>query len=156
MNHLKIHAYIPEADGLEEEESHSIDEYSESEKVKKKKQVGRRKKKEIKEEYDSFEGKLFKIVVLCIRLFWDPTYFSGASSSKGYTYIEENSKYIDQMQGEDKGDGFEYLQNEQEYEEEIIRYPVTDPKKPFVCQHCGVGKYFLDREGLFKICNYIS
>lgn len=58
MNHLKIHAYIPEADGIEEEEIQSLEEYSESEKVKKKKQVGRRKKKEIKEEYDHFEGTL--------------------------------------------------------------------------------------------------
>lgn len=45
------------------------------------------------------------------------------------------------MQNENKDDSFEYLQEHQEEEEEeIIRYPVTDPKKPFVCQHCGVGK----------------
>lgn len=23
--------------------------------------------------------------------------------------------------------------------QEVERYPITDPKKPFVCQHCGVG-----------------
>lgn len=57
MNHLKIHAYIPETDRIEEEEIQSLEEYSEPEKTKKKKQVGRRKKKEIKEEYDNYEGK---------------------------------------------------------------------------------------------------
>lgn len=56
MNHLKIHAYIPEADGIEEEEMQSMEEFSEPEK-KKKKQVGRRRKKEIKEEYETYEGK---------------------------------------------------------------------------------------------------
>lgn len=57
MNHLKIHAYIPETDRIEEEDIQSLEEYSEPEKTKKKKQVGRRKKKEIKEEYDHYEGK---------------------------------------------------------------------------------------------------
>lgn len=56
MNHLKIHAFIPDSDGNQEEEVHTMDEYVEPEKVKKKKQVSRRKKKEIKEEYDHFEG----------------------------------------------------------------------------------------------------
>lgn len=56
MNHLKIHAYIPEGDGMEEEEIQSMEEFSEPEK-KKKKQVGRRRKKEIKEEYETYEGK---------------------------------------------------------------------------------------------------
>lgn len=55
MNHLKIHAYIPDADGMEEEEIQSLEEYSEPEK-RKKKQVGRRRKKDIKEEYESYEG----------------------------------------------------------------------------------------------------
>lgn len=44
------------------------------------------------------------------------------------------------MQNESKEDSFEYLHDDQQ-EEEIIRYPITDPKKPFVCQHCGVGRY---------------
>lgn len=57
MNHLKIHAYIPEGDGMEEEDLHSMEEYSEPEKGKKKKQVGRRRKKDIKEEYEPYEGK---------------------------------------------------------------------------------------------------
>lgn len=42
------------------------------------------------------------------------------------------------MQNDVKDDSFEYLQEDQG--EEIIRYPITDPKKPFVCQHCGVGE----------------
>lgn len=61
MNHLKIHAYIPEDESIEEEENQSMEEYSEPERAKKKKQAGRRKKREIKEEYDSFEGKCYFI-----------------------------------------------------------------------------------------------
>lgn len=60
MNHLKIHAYIPEGDGIEEEDIQSMEEYSEPEKGKKKKQVGRRRKKLIKEEYESYESKILK------------------------------------------------------------------------------------------------
>lgn len=67
------------------------------------------------------------------------SFFPGASSSKDYTYIEHEQKFIEHIQNENKDDSFEYLQSE-DHEEEIIRYPVTDPKKPFVCQHCGVGR----------------
>lgn len=55
-----------------------------------------------------------------------------ASSSNHFDYQEEPSeiKYID-------GD----VENNTDYltTQEDAKYPVTDPKKPFVCQHCGVG-----------------
>lgn len=54
--------------------------------------------------------------------------------------MEDEHKYIDDMQDDSKEDeNFEYLPSDQQ-DQEIILYPVTDPKKPFVCQHCGVGK----------------
>lgn len=60
MNHLKSHAYIPESDGLiEEDDLQSLEEYSESEKVKKKKLVGRKKRREIKDEYITYDGNDF-------------------------------------------------------------------------------------------------
>lgn len=60
MNHLKIHAYIPEADGLEEEDVQPLDDSLDVDKVRKRAKPGpkRRKKAKVKEEreYDSYEG----------------------------------------------------------------------------------------------------
>lgn len=58
MNHLKIHAYIPEADGLEEEDMQALEDSSDAEKARKRGKVTqkKRRKNKVKEEYDSFEG----------------------------------------------------------------------------------------------------
>lgn len=52
--------------------------------------------------------------------------------------MEEDQKYIDQ--NEKQEDSYEYYEDGQSVQE-IIRYPIVDPKKPFVCQDCGVGKF---------------
>ncbi|XP_057664543.1 zinc finger protein 420-like [Diorhabda carinulata] len=121
MNHLKIHAYIPDADGLEEQNIQQMDEMDDNtDKKKKTKQI--KKKKKIKEEYDQYEDDL------------------GASSSRGYNYVEEDVKLMEQMSNNIKHD-YDYIHEEEEEVQQPSesRYPVTDPRKPFVCQHCGVG-----------------
>lgn len=46
-------------------------------------------------------------------------------------------KLMEQMSNNVKHD-YNYIQEEDQQPIET-RYPVTDPRKPFVCQHCGVG-----------------
>ncbi|XP_018562296.1 zinc finger protein 33A [Anoplophora glabripennis] len=120
MNHLKIHAYIPEADGLEEEDMQALEDSSDAEKARKRGKAPqkRRRKNKVKEEYDSFEG--------------DDTV---ASSSRSYNYVDEDMKLMEQMENNSKAEYTEYIPEEQTE----MRYPVTDPRKPFVCQHCGIG-----------------
>ncbi|CAH1115484.1 unnamed protein product [Psylliodes chrysocephalus] len=118
MNHLKIHAYIPEGDGLDDEDIQTTDDFVE-EKKKKGKPVGKKRKKKIKEEFvESYED-------------------LGASSSRTYNYVDEDMKLMEQMSNNVKHD-YNYIQEEDQQPIET-RYPVTDPRKPFVCQHCGVG-----------------
>ncbi|KAG5867641.1 hypothetical protein JTB14_006717 [Gonioctena quinquepunctata] len=119
MNHLKIHAYIPETDGVEEEEIQTMEEFS-SDKKKKPKSATKRRKKKIKEEFEQFEEDE-----------------AGASSSRSYAYVEEDVKLVEQMH-DNVQDSYEYEQQEEEQPVEN-RYPITDPRKPFVCQHCGVA-----------------
>ncbi|KAJ8968335.1 hypothetical protein NQ314_002351 [Rhamnusium bicolor] len=123
MNHLKIHAYIPEADGLEEEDVQPLDDSLDVEKLRKRAKPApkRRKKAKVKEEreYDSYEG--------------DDT---AASSSRSYNYVDEDMKLMEQMENNVKADYSEYIPEDHTPE---VRYPITDPRKPFVCQHCGVG-----------------
>ncbi|KAJ8984933.1 hypothetical protein NQ317_012183 [Molorchus minor] len=120
MNHLKIHAYIPEGDGLEEE-AQQLDDSMGLEKVRKRGKPGpkRRRKGKIKEEREFEET------------YEDDT---GASSSRHYNYVTEDIKMMEHEHV--KSDYSEYLPEEEPAE---VRYPITDPKKPFVCQHCGVG-----------------
>ncbi|KAJ3642858.1 hypothetical protein Zmor_025607 [Zophobas morio] len=120
MNHLKIHAYIPETDGLEEEDVQQLDE-SDGEKRSKRKQFPKRKKNRIKEEYDSYEGD------------------EAASSSRSYNYVDEDMRLMEAMENNVKGDYADYGDYMAENQPVEVRYPITDPRKPFVCQHCGVG-----------------
>ncbi|XP_028130240.1 zinc finger protein 569 isoform X1 [Diabrotica virgifera virgifera] len=120
MNHLKTHAYIPEVDGLEDENAQTVDELDDSGEKKKKKQLVKKKKKKVKEEYDQFEDNI------------------AASSSRTFNYVEEDVKMMEQMTNNIKQD-YDYIPQEEIQQPTEIRYPVRDPKKPFVCQHCGVG-----------------
>lgn len=43
---------------------------------------------------------------------------------------------MEQMENNSKSEYAEYIPEDQTTE---TRYPVTDPRKPFVCQHCGIG-----------------
>lgn len=120
MNHLKIHAYIPDATTFEEEEVQiPLDDEFDATRKRQKPSVfiKKRKKTKIKEEVDSADG--------------DET---GASSSRTYSYVDEDMRLMEAM-ANNKTEYAEYLQNSQGE----TRYPVTDPNKPFVCQHCGVG-----------------
>ncbi|GJQ87811.1 hypothetical protein Trydic_g18662 [Trypoxylus dichotomus] len=117
INHLKIHAYVPETDNMEEE----TQEDSDYEKHKRPKPfLKKRKKNKIKEEYpDSPDGK-------------------AASSSRSYDYVDEDMRLMEAMESSVKADYADYLPQENHPVLEP-RYPITDPRKPFVCQHCGVG-----------------
>lgn len=119
MNHLKIHAYVPETETFEEEQ---IGEDSDGEKIVRRrlKPVIRKKKTKlkIKEEYmDIFETADEKPIK--------------------YNYAEEDMRMMEEMENNVRTDFHEYLPSNSGMREQ--RYPVTDPKKPFVCQHCGVG-----------------
>lgn len=117
INHLKIHAYVPETDNMEEETQDDSD----YEKHKRSKPFVKKRKKKIKEEYpDSPEGK-------------------AASSSRSYDYVDEDMRLMEAMEGTVKADYTDYLPQENHPVMTEPRYPITDPRKPFVCQHCGVG-----------------
>ncbi|KAF5272103.1 hypothetical protein FQA39_LY01186 [Lamprigera yunnana] len=57
------------------------------------------------------------------------------SSSRSYNYIDDDVKLIDDVDGKDYSD---YLPQEN-HPITQPRFPISDPRKPFVCQHCGVG-----------------
>ncbi|XP_022909616.1 zinc finger protein 569 [Onthophagus taurus] len=118
MNHLKIHAYVPE--NVENVDEETPDE-SDYEKQKRPKPfLKKRKKPKVKEEFDdSPEGK-------------------GASSSRSYDYVDEDMRLMEAMEENVKSDYVDYLPQENHPVTEP-RYPISDPRKPFVCQHCGVG-----------------
>lgn len=122
MNHLKIHAYVPETDNIEEELQEM--EESEYEKVRKRpKSYIKKKKKKIKEEFvENYEIDEQKL----------------ASSSRSYDYVSEDMRLMEAMENNTRSDYSDYLSQENHAITEP-RYPITDPKKPFVCQHCGVG-----------------
>ncbi|XP_060527887.1 zinc finger protein 16 [Cylas formicarius] len=111
MNHLKTHAYIPDAEVLEEEEELSANDNDFDKARKKQKSLGKRKRKKSLKDFEIYEA-------------------SGAvaSSSNSYNYNEDIGLI------EEVPNSSDYLGTQ----EEEIRYPITDPKKPFVCQHCGV------------------
>lgn len=57
MNHLKIHAYIPEADGLDEDDVQALEESSDPERARRKgKGQQRRRRRKVKDEFDPYNG----------------------------------------------------------------------------------------------------
>lgn len=69
--------------------------------------------------------------------------------------MEDDHKFIDHLENDKQEESiFQYLPVEHS-EEEINRYPVTDPKKPFVCQHCGVGKLCVSQFYVFYLFNFV-
>lgn len=126
MNHLKIHAYIPETDGLDEEDVQPLDE-SDGEKMPRRRskpfQSKKRKLHKVKEEYQqSFEADE-----------------NVASSSRSYNYVDEDMRLMEAMENNVKHDYADYQEYVNENQSMEVRYPITDSRKPFVCQHCGVG-----------------
>ena len=115
--HLKTHASDPDIN-LEDEE---LDDDSDCEKQKRSRLfMKKRKKTHIKEEYlDSSDERL-------------------ASGSRSYDYVDEDIRLMESVQSNMKTDYMEYLPQENHPVTEP-RYAITDPRKPFVCQHCGVG-----------------
>lgn len=75
------------------------------------------------------------------------------SSTRGHEYYEEEQEVPEKTAGKNRGsrgskrkikDEENYMQQEQtidesQMQEQVERYPVTDPRKPFVCQQCGIG-----------------
>ncbi|VEN41531.1 unnamed protein product, partial [Callosobruchus maculatus] len=113
MNHLKIHAYIPEGAPLEEGiDTIELDD-DDDKKKRMKAQLVKKKKKgpKIKEDFEHFEV---------------------ASSSRSYNYVAEDMEQI----GNNVQKEYQFLPEDQQEE---TRFPIMDPRKPFVCQHCGVG-----------------
>ncbi|XP_018326830.1 zinc finger protein 41 [Agrilus planipennis] len=116
MNHLKIHAYIPD-DGLDDEGSQTVDD-SDTERSRKgirRKRIKGKIKDEIENETDKF-----------------------GNSSRSYDYVDEDMKLMEAMENNSRSEYNSFLPEENHSISEP-RYPVIDPKKPFVCQHCGVG-----------------
>lgn len=115
MNHLKIHAYIPETDEVEEEDGQQMDEHEMEEKMRRNRKPGKKRKKKIKEEFEVYTEE-HQVV---------------AGGSGEYSFVNE-----EMVMSEDVKEDFpEYV----EEATEEVRYPIIDMRKPFVCQHCGVG-----------------
>ncbi|XP_017780652.1 PREDICTED: zinc finger protein 569 isoform X2 [Nicrophorus vespilloides] len=118
MNHLKIHAFVPNTDTLEEELPDDSEDYDKARKRQKPSFSTKKKKnKKVKDEYQS-NGK-------------------AASGSRPYDYVNEDVRLMETLESKPIVDYAEYLPRENMASEP--RYPITDPRKPFVCQHCGVG-----------------
>ncbi|CAG9760696.1 unnamed protein product [Ceutorhynchus assimilis] len=124
LNHLKGHAYVPEEiikHGNAQDDQSRLVEDDVSRKGKS--PVKKKKKKQIviKEEIDNM--------------------FTATDSGIEYGKVESSS--ADQYNYHDDAGVIRYIQedneNNTEYlQQEETRYIVTDAKKPFVCQHCGV------------------
>lgn len=131
MNHLKIHAYVPDPDALDDEELPPLSDAEEIEKTptkkkksgKKRKQMSSPAKPKIKQEHTDSDDR-YEV----------PT-------ARSYNYVEEDVRLLNEMENHvnssSRNESYTYNEVEQAIPE--ARYPILDPRKPFVCQHCGVA-----------------
>lgn len=117
MTHLKIHAYIPDSDMLDEDDV-PLDDSDVEKVVKRQKPPSFMRKKKNKIKLDSSDERI-------------------ASSSQSYNYVDEDVRLMEAMEN-NRSEYTSFLPQENHPLTEP-RYPITDPRKPFVCQHCGVG-----------------
>lgn len=115
MNHLKIHAYVPETDGMEDEDTQTMDDSDSDKLYKRSKQFLKKRKSKIKPKEEVDDDRI-------------------ASSSRSYDYVDEDVRLMESM--ENNSSRSDYANHPVPTEP---RFPITDPRKPFVCQHCGVG-----------------
>ncbi|GLV35915.1 uncharacterized protein CBL_09867 [Carabus blaptoides fortunei] len=134
MNHLKIHAYVPDPDALDDEELPPLSDAEEAEKTTptKKKKSGKKRKQlasspakpKIKQENTDSNDQ-----------------YDIGSAARSYNYVEEDVRLLTEMENHvnasGRNDSYSYNDVEQSIPE--ARYPILDPRKPFVCQHCGVA-----------------
>lgn len=131
MNHLKIHAYVPDPDALDEDELAPLSESDVEKPVKKKKPGKKRKqqpvspvKREVKREVSDTEDRY-------------------EMPSRSYNYVDEDVRLLAEMENHvnnssnRNNESYVYESSSQIHNE--VRYPILDPRKPFVCQHCGVA-----------------
>lgn len=123
MNHLKIHAYVPEPDELEEDEL--LPRLADMDMEKKKKKAAKKRKRiptASKVKQETVESENFE------------------ASSRSYNYVEEDVRLLTEMENHTNSN-----RNDEDYtydqQTPVVeaRYPILDPRKPFVCQHCGVA-----------------
>lgn len=111
MNHLKIHAYVPD----QEMGDDFLNEEMDDEEI----DIKPLKKKNFTSETSAGKSKKSKVSTKKVK----------------QPKVKNESKY-DDYGDEDMKILSEAAQHHESYYE---RYPVTDSRKPFVCQHCGVG-----------------
>lgn len=138
MNHLKVHAFIPDQQGgVMEDEEEQMETPSDSERYNRRPDGrrrggggGRRRKRQtVKQEYEVYGEEAE-----------EEDDGGQAGSSRGGYY--DQAEMVDVK-------SYEYIEGGGEAGE--IKYPVTDRRKPFVCQHCGVGKFCSGGSTLFNL-----
>ncbi|XP_046744447.1 zinc finger protein 845 [Diprion similis] len=138
MNHLKIHAYAPSRDGLEDDLNDDDSLAPEEEETNK----GRRKKVQ-----SSAPRKRKNNAAAAKRAAPEIKVETGKYVNKSYDYVDEDMRLLEEMTNRNSARGNNYASssrwNEQlspdHIEPQPPRWPITDPTKPYVCQHCGVG-----------------
>ncbi|XP_066587348.1 zinc finger protein 594-like [Prorops nasuta] len=137
MNHLKIHAYAPSRDGLEDDLNDDDSLPPEEEETNK----GRRKKVQ-----SSAPRKRKNNTALSKRNSEDIKHDLGKYISKSYDYVDEDMRLLEEMSTRNSGRSSYATSsrwNDQittvTSEQQVPRWPITDPTKPYVCQFCGVG-----------------
>ncbi|XP_012275030.1 zinc finger and BTB domain-containing protein 41 isoform X2 [Orussus abietinus] len=137
MNHLKIHAYAPSRDGLEDETNDDDSLLPDEEDSAK----GRRKKVQCS------APRKRKNSIVAKRHNEDVKADVNKYGNKSYDYINEDMRLLEEMTSRSSVRGRNYTTGSRWTEQTPLlasetpspRWPITDPTKPYVCQHCGVG-----------------
>ena len=137
MNHLKIHAYAPPRDGLEDDLNDDDSLAPEEEESTK----GRRKK------VQSSVPRKRKNNSISKRNMEDNKMEMGKYVSKSYDYVDEDMRLLEEMTSRNSARSSNYASSSRWTEQmspvsnevQTPRWPITDPTKPYVCQYCGVG-----------------
>lgn len=129
MTHLKIHAYAPERDGMEDEEFNEDDLLAREEDERGGK-GGRRKKAAAPRRRKANVGAKKNV---------ENAQLSKYPLNKSYDYIDEDVRLVEEMSS--RNAGANNYPSSSRWTEEVPsqRWPVTDPTKPYVCQFCGIG-----------------
>lgn len=138
MNHLKIHAYAPSRDGLEDDLNDDDSLIPEEEETTK----GRRKKVQ-----SSVPRKRKNNSAISKRNMEDSKMEMGKYVNKSYDYVDEDMRLLEEMTSRNSARSGNYASSSRWTEQmspvstepQAPRWPITDPTKPYVCQYCGVG-----------------
>lgn len=138
MNHLKIHAYAPARDGLEDDLNDDDPLVQDEEEPNK----GRRKKVQSNapRKRKNNAGAAAKRAAPEIKA-------DMGKNNKSYDYVDEDMRLLEEMTSRNSARANNYASSSR-WTEQLSpeaaeppppRWPITDPTKPYVCQHCGVG-----------------